>query len=103
MRADSFFTLGIPFATNPVVRTRLYEYSGFALLYKGNAKQALQQHRLSLQDSAFIPAAYQAEVLAEIGQAYRYSEQTDSAIIYYQNGNHWKSNQGNKQPFSIKK
>ena len=84
MRADSFFTLGIPFATNPVVRTRLYEYSGFALLYKGNAKQALQQHRLSLQDSAFIPAAYQAEVLAEIGQAYRYSEQTDSAIIYYQ-------------------
>ena len=52
MRADSFFTLGIPFATNPVVRTRLYEYSGFALLYKGNAKQALQQHRLSLQDSA---------------------------------------------------
>lgn len=34
MRADSFFTLGIPFATNPVVRTRLYEYSGFAFCTK---------------------------------------------------------------------
>ena len=34
MRADSFFTLGIPFATNPVVRTRLYEYSGLPFCTK---------------------------------------------------------------------
>ena len=84
MRAYSFFNQGIPFTNNPVLQTRLYEYSGFALLNAGKPEQALQQHLQSLQDSAYLPASYNAAILADIGQAYRYSGKTDSAIVYYQ-------------------
>lgn len=83
VRADSFFVRGIPFAPDATLRTRLYEYSGISLLSNGKPEQALQQHLQSLQDTAFISIPGKAAVLADIGQAYRYTGQPDSAIIYY--------------------
>ncbi len=82
-RADSFFIRGIPFAPNASLRTRLYEYSGISCLNNNKPEQALQQHVRSLQDTALISTPEKASVLAEIGQAYRYTGQTDSALIYY--------------------
>ena len=68
---------------NASLRTRLYEYSGISCLNNNKPEQALQQHVRSLQDTALISTPEKASVLAEIGQAYRYTGQTDSALIYY--------------------
>lgn len=83
-RANAFFLRGIPFATDPTLRARLYEFSGFALLNDGKPEQALKQHLQALQDSACLSESYKAAFLADAGQAYRYLGKPDSAISYYQ-------------------
>lgn len=83
MRADSFFVRGIPYATDAKTRTDLYGYSGICCLNNRMPKQALHQYLKALRDTAFISISYKAAVLADIGQAYRYTGQADSAIVYY--------------------
>lgn len=97
LRIDSFFCRGIPFATDPEARTRLYEYRGISLLHKKKPKEALQLYLQSLQDTTWLSDTYKAYVLGYIGLAYRHSGLPDSAISYYQKAIRFSNEEKSKE------